>query len=171
MMPLAGHAIEISRPSAVVAEQVVALGAAWLEDAVRTATWRAAAVGGITPETGASGSNGVRVRIGRPSEGSDVFRLPMEWEAPWTILPDQLRADLEISPADRLAARIAATISAPRTLVPEQQTERVRLEEIADVAVRSFLQRLFWTLEALGHYDLHSRFGDPPGLNGSPIRG
>lgn len=156
-MPLAGHAVEILRPSAVVAEQVIALGEAWLEDAVRTAAWRAAAVGGVAPETDAGGINRVRVRVGRPSEGSDVFRLPMEWEAPGTMLPDQLRADLEISPADRLAARIAATISAPRTLVPEQETERIRIEEIADVAVRSFLQRLFWTLEALGHYDLVSR--------------
>jgi hypothetical protein len=156
MIPLAGRTIEIFRPFPVVAEQVVGLGEAWLEDTVRTAASRAVALGGITPETGAAGINGVRVRVGHPSQDSDVFRLPMEWEAPGTILPDQLRADLEITPAERRAARIAATISAPRTLVPEQQTELVRVEEIADVAVRSFLRRLFWTLEALGHYDLSS---------------
>ncbi len=124
--------IQIGRPFDVVARQLLDLGEAWFEDAVRRA--------GLSAACGGSGP--VWVRLSWPSREPGALRLPMEWEvahdpSPWTV-----SGELRLRPLGATETRIDLALDAPGTA-----------EEGFDDAAQSFLRALFWTLEALNRYD------------------
>lgn len=65
-----------------------------------------------------------------------------------------LRGELDVLQTGPTEARIEVNMAAPPELLPAQDWERAQLEQSIEIATRSFLQRLFWTLQALTHYDL-----------------
>lgn len=144
------HAIEIFQPSALVAQQVLELGEAWLEDAVRSATSAGWCGGSAQREL----TSEVHLRVGCPCATQQLFRLPMEWELAGMVGSGLLRGELDVVPTGPTEARIEVSMAAPPELVPARERERAQLEQNIDIATRSFLQRLFWTLQALTHYDL-----------------
>ena len=147
------HTIQVSRPFDVATQQVLELDEAWLEDAVRTATGPGAACGG-TRLPGPDPTLGVPVRVGWPCWGRGVFTLPMEWEVTGSLSSWALSGELEVRQVSAGETRIGVKMVAASEPVPRDHPEQSRVEENAEVATRSFLRRVFWTLEALNRYDL-----------------
>lgn len=142
--------IQICRPSAVVAQQILELGEAWLEDAVRTATSTEWCLGPAHPGLNSE----VHLRFRLSCGTRQQFRLPMEWELVSTAGSTLLRGELEVVPTGPSEARIKVNMALPPELIPAQESERAQLERSVEIATRLFLQRLFWTLQALTYYDL-----------------
>lgn len=151
------HVIQVARPFDVVAQQVLELDEAWLEDAVRIAT-KPVVAGGSTRAPGTDPTLGVRVRVGWPCRRWGVVRLPMEWELTRNVPAWALRGELEVRQVSPDETRMAVTMTATERVSPGQ-TEQSGVEEAAEIVTRSFLQRLFWTLEALSRYDLLDQGG------------
>lgn len=143
------HAIQICQPSAVVVQQVLELGEAWLEDAVRTAT----SAGWCGGPAHSEFTSQVHVRVGLPCGTQQLFQLPMEWELVGTV-GSPLRGELNVVHIGPAEARIEVSMAAPPALIPDEEPERTQLERSIERATGLFLQRLFWTLQALTSYDL-----------------
>lgn len=72
------HTIEVSRPFEIVIQQVLELGEAWVEGAVRMSIGAGAA--GVESPPWGRPLPVIRVRMGWPRREGAVFKLPMEWE-------------------------------------------------------------------------------------------
>ena len=149
------HTIQVSRPFEVVARQVLELNEAWLADAVRTAG--VAACRGTPP--GDEGTAGFQVRVGWPCRRWGLLRLPMEWEVTGVMAPRALSGELEVRQVSADETRIGVKMALSKEPAVPQGSEPVRVVETAELVTRLFLQRVFWTLEALSRSDLI----DPPG--------
>jgi len=133
----------ICRPFDLVAQQLLELGEAWFQDTVRWAGL-AAACGGSRP---------VRVRLSWPSRQPGLLRLPMEWEVVGDPAHRIVSGELQVRPVGGAETQIELTMGIAPADAP-RDAGRGPLEE-APNAMQSFLRGLFWTLEALSHYDLH----------------
>jgi hypothetical protein len=156
--------LRIALPCNVVAQQVLGLGEIWLEDAVRTA------VSAGTPSGEArqgARTAGIGVRIGRPCGGPDALELPMEWELPGAGGAVVVRGELAVVPAGHDEALIGVNMAVSTEASAPRLAERTPLEEIIESATGSFLQRLFWTLQAMGHYKLPAPGADRPSASRS----
>jgi|GEM_PF-6940155 len=125
--------VQIGRPYDLVVRQILGLGEAWFEDAVRRA--------GLAAASDVSGP--VWVRLSWPAREPGALRLPMEWEAAHDSPPGTVSGELRLRPVGGTETRIDLTVGLPGEAA----------EGVAGAA-QSFLRALFWTLEALSRYDL-----------------
>ena len=139
------HTIQISRPFEVVARQVLDLDEAWLAEAVRSAA--GAASRGTPP--GDERTADFHVRVGRPCRKRGRLRLPMEWEVTGIVAPRVLSGELEVCQVSAGETRIGVKMTLSTEPAVPQDSEPVRVAETAELVTRLFLQRVFWTLEAL----------------------
>jgi hypothetical protein len=94
------------------------------------------------------------VRVGWPCWGPGVFTLPMEWEVTGSVPSWALSGELEVYQVSRGETRLGVTMVAASEPLPPEDPDQSRVEELVEVTARSFLRRVFWTLEALSRYDL-----------------
>jgi hypothetical protein len=139
------HSIRVSRPFEVVRRQIDELGERWLEDALRSAIQRGHA---STPDVEMRGPFlHVRVRVGRPHVEPRTYALPIEWELKGGAIPGAVTGKLEVLEAGPEEAQVGVRMVSQ---VPPQEDEgRLRVEHTLEVTAQFFLNRVFWTLEAL----------------------
>lgn len=138
--------IEVTRPFQVVARQVLALDEGRLGYAARnalrgTANWGAPLDASTT---------GVRVRVGSPRQGKRRLWLPLDWEVTGIVRPWALRGALDVRELSLGETRLAFAAK----LAGPDPGEPIRVAEAAGRVTQSFLQQVFWILEALTRYEL-----------------
>jgi len=141
--PMSEQSIRVRLPYEAVVKHVLALGDVWLRDAARSA---------IPPEVVAPSSGTMpfgEALIGEPLHDNGMCALPLSWfgagRPPWKV-----SGLLALRPAEGPAE----TYVAMRTWITEWFPESAGPaplpgDEVADFVARSFLQRLYWALEAL----------------------
>jgi len=124
--------VQIGRSFDLVVRQLLGLGEAWFEDAVRRA--------GLSTACGGSGP--VWVRLSWPAREPGSLRLPMEWGVAHDSSPFTVSGELRLRPVGATETRIDLAMGDPGEAA-----------EGVESAAQSFLRALFWTLEALSRYD------------------
>lgn len=143
------QSIRVSLPYEAVVEHVLGLDLLWLQDAARSALPPE-----VTPFPGTGSS--LEVRIGDPVHDRGMSALPLIWNvtgpSPWrvsgmlTMQPDEGGTETYVTVRTWVA-----------DLLPEpEKPHGLPADEVADFVARTFLQRLYWALEALRRPD------DPP---------
>lgn len=147
------HSVRISRPFDVVTQQLLGLEDQLLRDAAVAATGQ----GEASPHRGraptANGALDVDLRVGVPNTEQGLFALPLTWRVSGGPLPCDLSGEFEVRAVTAREAQVAfRMVSAVGAHLDTDEEARAR--RMVEVATRSFLNRVFWTLEARSRLDL-----------------
>jgi hypothetical protein len=91
----------------------------------------------------------------------------MEWEVMGNVAPWALRGELEVCQVGPGETRIGVKMAVAPKLGAAEDWKQAGADESAEIAAQSFLQRVFWTLEALSRFDQL----DPPGGKATGFQG
>ncbi len=139
------HSVRISRPLNIVKQEL-------LDEELLTVAllWAVERSEGASPWPAAAD---VHVRVG-PGYGShDFFAIPMTWAVSGGVLPVTLCGEFEVHATNPVEVEVGVRMVSLREMLPQQQHDEVPVRPVLDVVTRSFLNCVFWTLEARSRHD------------------
>ena len=141
------HSVRISRPLDVVKQEL-------LDEELLTLAllWAAERVEGASPWPAALD---VHVRVGPWYGGHDFFAIPMTWAVSGGVLPVTLCGEFDVCATSPVEVEVGVRMVSLREMLAQQHQE-APVRPVLEVVTRSFLNCVFWTLEARSRDD-----GDP----------
>ena len=143
--PVSQQSIRVALPYEAVVKHVLGLDPLWLQDAALSA---------LPPEVAPfpGGGSSLEVRIGEAVQDGGMAALPLIWNvtgrSPWRV-----SGMLTMQPAaDGLETAVALRARVGEANQPDRPWG-LPAEEVTDFVARTFLQRLYWALEALRRTD------------------
>jgi hypothetical protein len=77
----------------------------------------------------------------------------MEWEVMGGAIPGAVTGKLEVLEVGPDEAQVGVTMVPRAEVLPQEDEGRRRVDDTLEVTARFFLNRVFWTLEALSQFD------------------